>query len=40
MGESKDKEARLNLVCRSKTREERTFILNAINLPGKSCRGN
>ena len=34
------KEISLNSVRRSKTREERTFILSAINLPGKNCQGN
>ena len=34
------KEISLNSVCRSKTREERTFLLSAVNLPGKSCCGN
>ena len=31
----------LNLVCRSKAKEERTPLLNANNLPGKRfCRGD
>ena len=36
----KTKEISLSSVRRSKIREERTFLLNAINLPGKSCHGN
>ena len=34
------KEISLNSVHKSKTREERTFLLSTVNLPGKSCRGN